>query len=234
MIDPTPAKAATRRRGRRLVALSTALAAVALAGWGFHYLGEDPGWDLALGEQALTRRIESWGAWGVAGSIGLMVLHSIIPFPAEALSLANGMVFGFAKGALITWTGAMLGALLAFFLARVFGQPLMRKLLPARHWKSLDRWSHINGWQTLLVMRLIPVIAFNLINYAAGLTSVSTWTFVWTTGIGILPLTLLLAYLGESMQSMPAWAWSALIPLALAVWFLLRRLSRALREAQEP
>ena len=62
--------------------------------------------------------IQSWGAWGVFGSIGLMILHSFVPFPAEFLAMANGMVYGLLWGTVITWTGAMLGAYLAFGLAR--------------------------------------------------------------------------------------------------------------------
>ncbi len=44
----------------------------------------------------------------------------------------------------------------------------------------------------LLILRLIPIIAFNLINYAVGLARISWWTFTWTTGLGILPMTLLM------------------------------------------
>jgi uncharacterized membrane protein YdjX (TVP38/TMEM64 family) len=58
--------------------------------------------------------IRSWGAWGVVGSIGLMVAHSFVPFPAELLAIANGMVFGPIAGTVVTWVGAMLGAFAAF------------------------------------------------------------------------------------------------------------------------
>jgi uncharacterized membrane protein YdjX (TVP38/TMEM64 family) len=51
------------------------------------------------------------------------------------------------------------------------------------------------------------VIAFNLINYAAALTEISWWTFVWATGVGILPLTVLLAVAGDGMLQMPSWCW---------------------------
>jgi len=69
----------------------------------------------------------------------------------------------------------------------------------------------------------VPVIAFNLINHAAGLARVSCWTFTWTTAVGILPLTVLMVLLGERM---PAWAWFGLVLLAFVLWRLLRRFHR--------
>lgn len=132
----------------------------------------------------------------MAGSIGLMVLHSFVPFPAEVLAIANAMVYRPLWGGVITWIGAMLGGYLAFGIARTFGRPLVQRIVPAKHWSSLDSWSYRQGGVALLLSRLMPVIAFNLINYAAGLTKVSWWTFTWATGLGILPLTVLLSVAG--------------------------------------
>jgi uncharacterized membrane protein YdjX (TVP38/TMEM64 family) len=68
------------------------------------------------------------------------------------------------------------------------------------------------------------VIAFNLINYAAGLTKVSWWTFLWTTGVGILPLTALMVYMGSHMRSL-SWEWllatsaACILVMGLAHWW---------------
>ncbi|MDX1592652.1 MAG: TVP38/TMEM64 family protein [Gammaproteobacteria bacterium] len=182
--------------------------------------------EVAFSPEALVDLIRGWGTWGVAGSVGLMVLHSFVPFPAECLAIANGMVFGFLWGTVITWSGAMLGAWLAFGLARALGRPFVDRMVPARHLARIDTWSGRHGWSALLAARLMPVIAFNLINYAAGLVRVSWWTFTWTTALGILPLTLLMVLLGERMAELPAWAWGALILGAVLVWLGLHRWRR--------
>lgn len=166
--------------------------------------------------------IRSWGAWGVIGSIGLMVAHSFLPFPAEIIAIASGMVYGPIWGTVITWIGAMLGASTAFGLARLLGRPFVRRVLSSRHQQQLAVWSSEHGGTALLVGRLIPVIAFNLINYAAALTEISWWTFLWATGIGILPLTILLNVLGGQMLALPLWAWLALAGFAALVWLALR------------
>ena len=121
--------------------------------------------------------ILSWGVWGVFGSICLMILHSFVPFPAEFVAFANGMTYGPLWGTAITWSGAMLGAWIAFGLARKFGRPFVERMVAKRHWHHLDDWAAKEGWQVVLVARFIPVIAFNLINYAAGLTRLTWWQF---------------------------------------------------------
>jgi uncharacterized membrane protein YdjX (TVP38/TMEM64 family) len=178
-----------------------------------------PNWAIGPGETVTdtVTLLRSWGAWAVLASIGLMVAHSFLPFPAEIIACANGMVFGPVWGAVVTWVGAMLGACTAFALVRQIGRPFLERVLSPRRQAQIADWSHDYGGRTLLVSRLIPVIAFNLINYAAALTHISWWTYLWATGIGILPLTILLAIMGDRMLTLPAWAWLLIAAAALIV-----------------
>jgi len=170
--------------------------------------------------------IESWGAWGVFAAIGLMVVHSFIPFPAEFVAIANGMVYGSFWGTVITWAGAMLGAFLSFGLTRLLGQPFVSKMVSSRRVRAIDDWVTHHGGKTLLLSRFIPVISFNLINYAAGLTRLSWWTFAWATGIGILPLTIIMVIMGDQMETLPWYAWGLLFMAGLVLWLLAHRLSK--------
>ena len=217
-----------RKLGAALAAVLVCALIVATAtGWWASSEGRDawvPGFDLSI--EATEDLIRSWGGWGVAGSIALMVIHSFVPFPAEILAIANGMVYGPFWGTAITWTGAMLGAYLAFGLARWFGQPAVRMLVSEARWRQIEAWSSEQGGAVLLISRLIPVIAFNLINYAAGLTNISWWTFTWATGLGILPLTVLMAILGDNMAMIPWWLWPLLAFAALALWLVFRHRRR--------
>ena len=183
-------------------------------------------WSRGLSLEHFVETIRSWGMWGALGSIGLMVLHSFVPFPAEILACANGMIYGPVWGTVITWTGAMLGASLAFGLARKLGRPFVERMVARRDWKNLDDWTADNGWQVVLVARFVPVIAFNLINYAAGLTRLTWWQFLWTTGLGILPLTIVMVVMGDNLDSLGWEAWLLLLGGGLALWLVLRRKRR--------
>lgn len=138
--------------------------------------------------------------------VALMVVHCFVPFPAEILALCAGAIFGTLVGTALVWTGAMIGAALSFGLARLLGRAAVVRLLSRSQAASLDAWAADQGAVTLLISRFVPIIAFNLINYAAGLTQVSWLTFLWTTAIGILPLTTLMVYLGAAMVALQ-WEW---------------------------
>ena len=159
-----------------------------------------------LDVRVLAARIRGLGEWGHAAVIGLMVVHSFVPFPAEILALCAGVVYGTAWGSVLIWTGAMIGASLSFALARWLGQPFVNAVLGPVSRARLDGWTAQQGALALLVARFIPIIAFNLINYAAGLTRVSWGTFLWTTGLGIVPLTVLMVAMGSSMMQL-TWPW---------------------------
>lgn len=160
----------------------------------------------SLDVSVLAARIRGLGEWGHLAVVALMVAHSFVPFPAEILALCAGAVYGTVWGTVLIWTGAMIGATLSFALARWLGQPFVEAVLAPRGRARLDGWTADQGAATLLVARFIPVIAFNLINYAAGLTRVGWGTFLWTTGLGILPLTALMVWMGDRMMTL-TWPW---------------------------
>jgi uncharacterized membrane protein YdjX (TVP38/TMEM64 family) len=181
-----------------------------------------------LSEADVERFVRAWGAWSGIGAVALMVLHSFLPLPAEIVPIANGMMFGPWLGIALTWIGAMLGAVLSFALARAFGTPFVRLVLGADGAAQIDRVSPGPG--TLLLLRLIPVISFNLINYAAGLMRVPWWTFLWTTALGILPLTIAMVLAGDMLLALPLWSWLIFALILIALWLWLRRRPALLRD----
>jgi uncharacterized membrane protein YdjX (TVP38/TMEM64 family) len=79
----------------------------------------------------------------------------------------------------------------------------------------------------VLVARFIPVIAFNLINYAAGLTRLTWWQFTWTTAVGILPLTTLMVIMGDNIESLGWASWLLLLAGGIFLWLVVRRQMQA-------
>jgi len=170
--------------------------------------------------------LERAGPWAPAASIGLMAAHSFVPFPAEVIAIANGIVFGPGLGVLLTWAGAMIGAILSYEIARALGPAARTRLIPPRYRPRLDTLVRNAGVAPLLTARLIPIMSFNLVNYAAGLAGVPRWTFVWTTGVGILPLTVLSVLLGSQALQLPVYIW-ILAGLAVLILFGAARVVRS-------
>lgn len=218
------------RRGIRIVGrFGTLAGAVLLAS----IIAAGIGWTIAtwrseggLSATLLIDTIRSWGMWGVAGSIALMIAHSFLFFPSEILCIANGAVYGAFWGAVITWTGAMLAASIMFALVRRYGRPALDRILPAHQREKLDRWTLQSGAAALLAGRLIPLLAFNLVNCLAALTTIRWPTYLWVTGVGILPLTIILSLVGAYAVSTPPWAFAAFVAVAAISYPLLRRWGR--------
>ena len=222
-----------------VLGITAAVAACVALGFGWRSV-EQAVARLDLSVEGIERIAEAWGAWAPVASIALMILHSFVPFPAELIAIANGMLFGPVWGTLVTWIGAMLGAALAFALARRYGRPLIDRLVARKAWTGAEALYACCDARTLLLARLVPVISFNLINYAAGILGVGWWRFLWTTSLGILPITVASVALGNQLTG-PMWdAWLAGSGLLLALylgwrWYRARRLRdplEGLREAR--
>jgi uncharacterized membrane protein YdjX (TVP38/TMEM64 family) len=176
---------------------------------------------------AVVQFVESAGAWAYLLAPLFMIVVAILPIPAEIPAMLNGMLFGAWLGTAVTWGGALVGAALSFELAKRFGRPLAARALSARRLAKIDSIALSANWPALLAVRLIPTIAFTLINWTAGLTAIPRWTFAWTTALGIIPGAVVFTVTGSGLGAVyrrsPALG-GALIVLALAViaWSVLR------------
>ena len=90
----------------------------------------------------------------------------------------------------------MVGAALCFFIARSLGREAVEKLTSKGALKNIDDFFKRHGKQSILIARLLPFIAFDIVSYAAGLSSVSFLGFWVATGLGQLPATLVYSYVG--------------------------------------
>ncbi|WP_342432031.1 TVP38/TMEM64 family protein [Neobacillus sp. FSL H8-0543] len=132
----------------------------------------------------------------------MMVFQSIIaPLPAFAITFANGLLFGWGLGAILSWSSAMIGAILCFYLAKVLGRPVVEKIVTKKALTWWDQFFGRYGKHAIFIARLVPIVSFDLVSYAAGVTSISFWQFFWATGLGQLPATILYSYLGENATS---------------------------------
>lgn len=167
-----------------------ALGLVALWIWG----PSQAGW------QALFLRLEDWGPWIGVALIGLMILHNVVPVPAELIAVTAGATLGLLPGVLVVWVGAMIGAALAFWVARRFGRGALAGSRSAVHLTRLDRFVATGDWHGMIAVRLLPIVAFNLVNYASGLADVPWGRFLWTTAVGIVPITVVSVAAGAGLQ----------------------------------
>lgn len=153
-----------------------------------------------LNLESLKQYILSFGIWAPIISFILMILQSVAaPLPAFLITFANAALFGWVKGALLSWTSAMAGAALCFYIARFLGRDTVEKLTSKFAIDSVDEFLNKYGKHTILIARLLPFMSFDLVSYAAGLTSMSFVSFFIATGIGQLPATIIYSYVGDML-----------------------------------
>jgi uncharacterized membrane protein YdjX (TVP38/TMEM64 family) len=147
---------------------------------------------------AVRGYVESAGVWAPLASIGLMVFQAVIaPLPAFIVTFANAALFGWAWGAVLSWTGAMLGAALCYWLARWYGRALVERLAPLDALRRFDALTERWGQWAVLVARLLPFVPFDPISYAAGAARMNFLAFLVATGVGQLPATIVYSLAGD-------------------------------------
>lgn len=180
---------------------------------------------LARAEPVLVRDyIRSFGWWAPPMAFGLMILQTLIfPLPDLVVVLANGLAFGTAWGALLSWGSELISAAMAFGIARSFGRPIVHRVVGHAAMASLDTFFRRHGARSILVTRAVPLISTDLISYSAGALGVRFRSFLAASAMGFVPAMVGYAYLGEWMArggKAVVWGVSALLlVLLLAILF---------------
>ncbi|WP_461204843.1 TVP38/TMEM64 family protein [Clostridium sp. DL1XJH146] len=141
--------------------------------------------------------ILSFGVWAPVVSFFLMIIQSVLaPLPAFIITFANAGLFGWVYGAILSWTSSMVGAILCFYIARLLGRDVVEKLTSKFALEHIDDFFDKYGKYAIVIARLLPFISFDIVSYAAGLTSMGIWSFILATGLGQLPATIIYSYVG--------------------------------------
>ena len=139
----------------------------------------------------------SYGAWAAVVSFALMIFQSVAaPLPASILTFANANLFGWWQGAILSWSSAMAGAALCFFISRGLGRDMVERFAGKGALASVETYFEKYGSRTVLVCRLLPFVSFDAVSYFAGLTPIRFTAFFVATGIGQLPATVVYSYVG--------------------------------------
>ena len=174
------------------------------------------------------------------------IVATVAFLPGAILTAAAGAIFGLLWGTVYVFIGATIGACLAFLVARYFARGWVEKQVQGKpRFEAIDRAVGREGGKIVALLRLTPVVPFNLLNYALGLTKVRFWPYAFAC-FAMLPGTFLYVYLGyiaEQAASGAAageatlWKWvlrivGLLATIAVTV-LVTRRAKRALDEQTE-
>jgi uncharacterized membrane protein YdjX (TVP38/TMEM64 family) len=198
--------------------------------------------------QRVVRGIGKLGSWGPFAFILLYLVATVLFVPGSLLTLGAGALFGVVRGSAIVLSGAMLGATCAFLIARYLARGwVARKLEANPRCLALDKAIATEGWKIVGLLRLSPVVPFNLLNYALGLTRVSLRDYFFASLIGMLPGTIMYVYAGallgdlanlssaRRIRTLAEWSLygAGLLATVIATFYITRIARRALAQRVE-
>lgn len=142
--------------------------------------------------------IQSIGWWGPMLFMTIYAFRPLILFPASILSIAGGLAFGAIFGFIYVMIGAVLSAIVAYLIARRFNHTFIKKIQDPRVQLVTAKMEE-KGFLYVLLLRLAPLLNFDLVSYSAGLANVKLKAFTLATIIGIIPGTFGYIFLGSSL-----------------------------------
>ncbi len=156
-------------------------------------------------EATEPNRVENFYAWieglGGAGYIVFAfsyILATVFFLPGSILTIGAGLLFGVITGSILVSVSSVTGAALAFLVARYLARERVeKKFSKNRKFTAIDSAIGKEGWKIVLLLRLTPLLPFNVSNYLYGLTSVAFWPYVLASWIGMIPGTILYVYIGS-------------------------------------
>lgn len=167
-------------------------------------------------------------SFGPLAPLIYIIMFTLVPltlFPDSILAISGGAVFGVYLGALYTIIGAVLGATLSFCISRYLGRSFAEKLI--RHKAEwFDEGVEDRGFIIILMLRLIPLVPFDIISYGAGLSKIKYMDFMFATFIGIIPGVFIYSNLGDkalNIMSIEFWLAVGMLVSLFAVSYVLKK-----------
>ena len=145
-------------------------------------------------------QLQGWltqeGIWAPIIYIVLYTVATVLVLPSTALNLTSGAIFGPWLGTLWTSIAAVIAAVVAFAFTRTVGREMVAQKLAGR-WQAMDAEMHQGGLFYMFALRLLPIIPYGLVNFAAGLTSIRFQDYLLATILGTIPGVLPFVMLGS-------------------------------------
>lgn len=146
---------------------------------------------------------DNLGPWGPLVLAISYIPLSVLAVPASILTLGGGYLFGLPLGFVADSLGGTFGATAAFMLGRTIGRPyVIAKLKDYPKFQAVAIAIQRSGFKIVLLLRLVPLLPFNMLNYLLSVTPVGVWEYSLASWLGMMPITLALVYVGTTLKDL--------------------------------
>ena len=151
-------------------------------------------------------------------------------YESRAVAPPSAALRARASSGVLTFGGRLLAATVAFGRERALGPATVGRLIGERTERKVEDFvEHYGAWG-VIVARVSPVISTDAVSFAAGLVGMRFPRFIFATAVGTLPLTALVAWLGEDVDRLQTGlVWISVISVAAFVAYVIRDRRRRAR-----
>ena len=162
--------------------------------------------------------VDQLGFWGPLVFMAGYAIATVAFVPGSLLTLSAGAIFGLGEGILWVFLAASAGATAAFLVSRyVARRAVENKLAGSSRFAAIDAAVGREGLKIVVLLRLSPMVPFNTLNYALGLTNVRLRDYMLGC-LGMLPGTLLYVYYGKLAGDVAALAGGGQVERGWEYW----------------
>jgi uncharacterized membrane protein YdjX (TVP38/TMEM64 family) len=149
-------------------------------------------------EKQVSQWVAQFSWWGPLLIVLAMIAQMfLLVIPTPLLMVVSVVAYGAWKGGAIILIAIFCASSVAYAIGAYFGTPLIERLLGKKSKDKVEGFIEKYGFYAVIVTRLSPFLSNDAISFVSGILRMGYWRFIGATMIGILPLTALIAYLGE-------------------------------------
>lgn len=141
------------------------------------------------------------------GSLLFLAIYTValvLMVPAMVMSMCSGAIFGLLAGTVIVWLGSAVGQVMAFIVGRYLLRDFVLRYLTNNFpkWGAIDRALEREGWKLVTMLRLSPIVPWNILNYALAVTSVPVWPYALASSLAVIPYLVMFVYFGSLARTL--------------------------------
>ncbi len=168
-------------------------------------------------DQRVNEWVGQFGFWGPLVIILAMVVQMfLIVIPSPILIGVAVLGYGPIWGSLIGIAAIFCASTIGYVIGAYLGPPFVEKILGGSTKRKVEKANDDYGFWAVIVIRLNPFLSDDAISFVGGMLRMGYWRFIAASLIGIIPLTVFIAYIGEhSAQLKDIFIWVGIISLIL-------------------
>lgn len=182
-------------------------------------------------EEQISRWVDQFGIWGpiiiILSMIGQMFLFII---PSLALMVVSVLAYGPFWGSVISLAAIMSASTVGYVVGRRLGLVTVDKLIGSKTEKKIEMYVDRYGFWAVVIARISPFLSNDAISFVGGLIRMGYWKFIMATGLGILPLIIFIAFLGQNIDRLKnGLFWISIISLIILIVYVIHDYRKRVR-----